>query len=46
MPSKADCKGIFRDVAHPVNSAFRRQIETCLLDEYEKFLARKMNFSE
>lgn len=35
MPSRRRRDGVFRDVAHPLNQAFREEIETRVLAAYE-----------
>jgi stage V sporulation protein G len=40
MPSRRRKDGKFRDIAHPLNSETRAMIETCVLDLYQKELAR------
>ncbi len=36
MPNKKGKNGLFRDVAHPINSDTRKMIEDMVLEEYEK----------
>lgn len=36
MPSKRSQDGEYRDVAHPINSATRDEIQRVILDSYEK----------
>lgn len=36
MPNKPDNKGIYRDMVHPINQELRQQINTLLLEEYNK----------
>ncbi|MBE6550840.1 MAG: septation regulator SpoVG [Ruminococcaceae bacterium] len=36
MPSKQNPDGTFRDIAHPINTEFRREIEKAVMDEYNK----------
>jgi stage V sporulation protein G len=36
MPSKKSADGEYRDIAHPINSDTRQQIQTMILDAYEK----------
>lgn len=38
MPSKKASDGEFRDIAHPINSTARAQIQDIILDAYEKAL--------
>jgi stage V sporulation protein G len=39
MPSRRKKSGEFKDVAHPLNSETRAEIESRVLDEYERMLA-------
>lgn len=36
MPNRKNGDGTFRDVAHPIDPAFRREMETAVLAAYEK----------
>ncbi|HNQ78705.1 MAG TPA: septation regulator SpoVG [Acidobacteriota bacterium] len=38
MPSKKKRDGKFRDIAHPLNTDFRKYMEDAVLDEYKKAL--------
>ncbi|MBQ8326357.1 MAG: septation regulator SpoVG [Lachnospiraceae bacterium] len=38
MPSKKASDGMYRDIAHPINSATRDSIQKIILDAYEKAL--------
>ena len=38
MPSKKATDGEYRDIAHPINSATRENIQKIILDSYEKAL--------
>lgn len=38
MPSKKSSDGEYRDIAHPINSGTREQIQQTILDAYEKAL--------
>lgn len=38
MPSKKATDGEYRDIAHPINSATRENIQNIILDCYEKAL--------
>lgn len=38
MPSKKATDGEYRDIAHPINSATRENIQKIILDNYEKAL--------
>ncbi|MBQ6893470.1 MAG: septation regulator SpoVG [Clostridia bacterium] len=37
MPSRKNSDGSFRDIAHPINSPFRSELESAVLDAYEKY---------
>lgn len=39
MPSKKSADGEHRDIAHPINSSTREQIQRVILESYEKALA-------
>lgn len=34
MPSKKNADGTYRDVAHPINSVFREELNNAVLDAY------------
>ncbi|MGG5463166.1 septation regulator SpoVG [Clostridium sp. B9] len=36
MPSRKTPDGEFKDIAHPINTETREQIQRAILDEYEK----------
>ncbi len=36
MPSKKTADGQYRDIAHPINSATRENIQNIILESYEK----------
>ncbi|EOT2985526.1 septation regulator SpoVG [Clostridium perfringens] len=36
MPSRKTPDGEFKDIAHPINTEAREQIQKAILDEYEK----------
>lgn len=36
MPSKKNAAGVYRDIAHPINTEVRAMFEKTILDEYEK----------
>lgn len=38
MPSRRDENGVFRDIAHPITSDARRQIEDAILDAYKTYI--------
>ena len=39
MPSRRDDSGAFRDIAHPITTAARRQLEDAILSAYQEHLA-------
>lgn len=39
MPSRKNPDGTFRDIVHPINASFRDEIETVIIEAYEKALA-------
>ena len=39
MPSRKDENGSFRDIAHPITTAARRQLEDAILSAYQEHLA-------
>ena len=41
MPSRKAADGKYRDIAHPINSATRSNIQEIVLDAYEKVLAEE-----
>lgn len=38
MPSRKLADGTYKDIAHPINNEFRQQVETLILQKYEKVL--------
>jgi stage V sporulation protein G len=36
MPSRKTRTGEFKDIAHPINSEFRKRIQTRILEEFDK----------
>ncbi len=38
MPSRRNAEGEYRDVAHPINSEVRQQLQTLIMDEYTSLL--------
>ena len=38
MPSKKSADGEFRDIAHPINSSTRENIQSIILERYQKSL--------
>ncbi|RGX51568.1 MULTISPECIES: septation regulator SpoVG [Anaerotruncus] len=41
MPSRRDDNGVFRDIAHPITTAARRQVEDSILAAYQEHMAAK-----
>jgi stage V sporulation protein G len=41
MPSKKMKDGSYRDTVHPLNNTTRQQIESCVLEAYEREINRK-----
>ena len=41
MPSRKTSNGEYRDIAHPINSQTREQIQEMILDEYQKALTEE-----
>ena len=39
MPSRKNLEGEYRDVAHPINSETRQQIQALIMDKYQKEIA-------
>ncbi len=39
MPSRKNADGSFRDIVHPINGAFRAELETAVLRAYDAALA-------
>jgi len=52
MPSRKTRDGEFKDIAHPINSEFRRKIQARILEEFDKgadnphISAREIDFAE
>jgi stage V sporulation protein G len=38
MPSRKTAEGEFRDVAHPINTGFREELQKQILEKYKEFL--------
>ena len=36
MPSRKSSDGVYRDIAHPINSGTREMIQTLILEKYEQ----------
>jgi stage V sporulation protein G len=45
MPSRKTKNGEFKDIAHPINSDFRRTIQTRILEEFERQIAEGSSVS-
>lgn len=43
MPSRKNADGTYRDIVHPINAAFRSELEKAVLDEFEKALEEAKN---
>ncbi|NLB84619.1 MAG: septation regulator SpoVG [Acholeplasmataceae bacterium] len=43
MPSKKTPNGTYRDIAHPINSETRKEIEEVVVEAYEEALANPTN---
>ena len=41
MPSRKTAEGEFKDVAHPINTALRDELQTVILEKYEEVLAEE-----
>lgn len=41
MPSKKAADGEFRDIAHPINSSTRENIQTIILEKYQESLTEE-----
>ncbi len=47
MPSRRNPDGTYRDIVHPINSDFRREVEKQVLEAYEREVAlQEANISE
>ena len=42
MPSRKNPDGTYRDIVHPINSDFRRELETSVIDAYNVQLVAAM----
>ena len=42
MPSRKNPEGTFRDIAHPINAAFRAELEEAVLAAYRAVLAEQL----
>ncbi len=43
MPSRKTPSGEFKDIAHPLSSAAREELQMKILDAYEKYLSTEQN---
>jgi stage V sporulation protein G len=43
MPAKKRKDGTYKDIAHPLNSEMRDQLEKLVLSEFEKVMGRPLN---
>jgi len=41
MPSRKAADGEYRDIAHPINSATRNEIQSIILRKYEEMIAQE-----
>ncbi len=46
MPSRKNPDGTYRDIVHPINSAFRTELESAVIGAYEEELERLRAESE
>jgi stage V sporulation protein G len=46
MPSRKTADGEYRDIAHPINSETRQQMQDVILREYEKAIATEEDDAE
>lgn len=46
MPSRRTPDGEFRDIAHPINSETREEIENAIIQEYEKMPDEEASYEE
>ena len=46
MPSRKNPDDTYRDIAHPINSAFRADLETAVIAAYEEALANADQYEE
>lgn len=42
MPSRKNNDGTYKDIAHPINSEFRRILELEVMEAYNKYLAEML----
>ncbi|MBO4283164.1 MAG: septation regulator SpoVG [Clostridia bacterium] len=43
MPSRKNPDGTYRDIVHPINAAFRAELERAVLDAFHAFQAEAQN---
>jgi len=41
MPSRKNADGTYKDIVHPINSAFRKKLEDAALGAYNEYLAQE-----
>ena len=46
MPSRKNPDDTYRDIAHPINSAFRADLESAVIAAYEEALANAEQYEE
>lgn len=46
MPSRKSSDGEYRDIAHPINSATRDQVQKIILDRYETVILEQADSEE
>ncbi|HCI73580.1 MAG TPA: septation protein SpoVG [Lachnospiraceae bacterium] len=46
MPSRKTADGEYRDIAHPINSETRQQMQDVILREYEKAILTEEEYAE
>ncbi len=46
MPTKKNPDGTYRDVAHPINAAFRGKLEAAVLDAYDRALEEEQALAD
>ncbi len=42
MPSRRNKSGKYQDIAHPINTSFRKELERCIFDEYRKLVGAEV----
>ena len=43
MPSRKNLDGTYKDIVHPINSAFREKLERAIMDNYHEVLEAQKN---